>query len=514
MEFGANVLPISNIIYDGEMSQILSFVKSKNQGFPKNCTKFYVINNKLSIAYNDHLAYIINNETGQIIKVPSSGEILHVEASLDNKYYVFYLFTEGILCDEVQGYQWDRENEHENGVKVNRRHFLYNSRQGINSISSSLNYLVMTTKLGDIFLVDKKDMFPTIDDVVCRTVAQVASIVDYLKVSNLVSENIADNIRYYNEQGILLNTFLRENNDNTLSLFVMLLVDNQPLKYQVFEHKIQVKTLSIIEHKFYSDFIVHGCNVCNEYHDVNSLIELILYFTKHGYKNIKILHCNKGSGGNIYATYRKVVDENSEDSENSAIRNIALKLDKNGKLVKWFDIDTSVGTDFEQNFTVKHAMVLGDGSLLLFHQVNHEISTNLEEDLVVEYMCIKTDKQFNIVSSHKSTMNISDLITILAFNETDCMYELEDEGIEVEDTFNDSIEALKDELAFAIEETKTDLDQQEEQEEKENPDEGIEINNDDNMNNTEDSSNDIEDEDSGYESVDSDSENNKDFFFE
>lgn len=365
----------------------------------------HIIDKRYALIYNSNIGYIIDYETFNIMKFPCYGNIIHIEIKSCNRgreFNVYYLNNGCIICDEIDSYDWDRKENQEHGVKINRRSYLYNYRSNIIQIDSTNKYQLIKTQKGQLFLADKKDVINTLDNKICKTIGQVINYTDY---NELISEGVLENIDYYVEEGILVSAKLRENDDNTLSLYTMILVDNNESHvFKLMEHTIDEKTFSIINHRFINQVSVHGCNICSSRYRVDLLVDVIQFMYNNGYGPLQIINCDLGAEGDVYVSYRK-------DDDPETTTTLYLKFE--GKeLVKVFETELE-----DPNFILHGVINCNNDDRILIHTEKRQlfdIDNSVNSDDCIECTLILIDKDLNVREKINTKLSKVELVRIFA----------------------------------------------------------------------------------------------------
>lgn len=410
MVHGQNVLNISSAITSNSslLTNLIMFIKQKFPEFPSQCNKMHIIDKRYALVYNANIGYIIDYNTFNIMKFPCYGNIMHIEikpVKRGREFNVYYLNNGCIICDDIDSYDWDRKENQEHGVKINRMSYLYNYRENIIQIDSTDKYQLIKTQKGQLFLADKKDIINTLDNKICKTIGQVINHTDY---NTLLSDGVLSNIDYYISEGILISAKLRENNDGTLSLYTMILVENNDTHvFKLMEHIIDEKTFSIINHRFINQVSVHGCNICSSRYRVDLLIDVINFMHNNGYGAVKIINCDLGPEGDVYVSYRK----EEENSENENTITLYLKFEGQ-ELVKIFE------TELEDNNFILHRVInCNNDDRILIHAEKRQlfdIDNNCSTDEGIECTLILIDKDLNIIERINTKLSQVELVRIFA----------------------------------------------------------------------------------------------------
>ena len=242
------------------------------------------------------------------------------------------------------------------------------------------------------------------DNKICKTVGQLANYTDY---SELISESVMLNIDSYLQDGTFISAKLRENNDNTLSLYTMILVEDGTTNlFRVMEHLIDERTFSVLHHKFMNKVSVHGCDVCSSRYRVDLLVDVIEYMTENGYDSGRIINCDLGPEGDVYVSYRR-----EQDGEvSNATTTLYLKF--NGqKLFKVFE------TELEDPDFILHGVVECDnGDKMLIHSEKRQLFdiSNPGCDECVDCVFILVDKDMMIKDVINTQLNQTELVRILS----------------------------------------------------------------------------------------------------
>ena len=412
MIYGQNVLNISSSITNNSslLSNLVAFIKQKFPEFPSNCNKMYIIDKRYALVYNSNIGYIIDYNTLNIMKFPFYGNIMHIEIKSIKKgreFNVYYLNNGSIICDDINSYDWDRKSNQEHGVKINRRSFLYNFRENILQIDSTEKYQLLKTQKGQLFLVDKKDIINTLDNKICKTIGQVIQHTDYFPI---LSDALLVNIDKYLEEGTLISAKLRENDNGTLSLYTMILTEDDNVnRFRVMEHTIDEKTFSVINHKFINQVSVHGCNVCSSRYRVDLIIDVVDFMSRHGYGPVKIVNCDLGPEGDIYVSYK-------HEDEDSPIVTLYLKYEEKD-LVRVFETTLE-----DQSFILHGVINCNNNDRILIHAEKRQLfdmDTSYNPDECIECVLILIDQDLNIREKINARLSAEELVRIFAGPKTE-----------------------------------------------------------------------------------------------